>query len=140
MMNVHPENIGSRSDSPLSELLQREIVKMNGETGTSEVHFVIPELFLNRQGILHGGIIAAMLDTACGVAIRARADAKIHPGQATLELKTSFLRPGQPGQFVAHGMVRRLGKSIAFAEAELFDADNEMVARASATFKMRVQK
>ena len=69
-----------------------------------------------------------MLDTACGVAIN-RLDMEKYAGHATLELKTSYLKAGAPGDYLAKGQVQRIGKSIAFADATLYNSDNELVGR-----------
>jgi uncharacterized protein (TIGR00369 family) len=92
------------------------------------------------QGVLHGGAYATMLDTACGVAIRSRLDMDKFAGHATLELKTSYLKAGTPGDYLAKGQVQRIGKSIAFADATLYNSDNELVGSASATFILRPRK
>ena len=140
MIHDIPENAGTSSDSALSTLLQREVISMDKETGTSVVSFCIPDVFLNMQGVLHGGAYATMLDSACGVAIRGKLDMSVYGGSSTLELKTSFLKGGAPGHYIAKGYVRRIGKSIAFVEADLFNDADELVGRASATFKLRLRK
>lgn len=118
----------------MGELLGREIVLM--EDGLSEARFTIGEAWLNMQGILHGGAYAAMLDTCCGMAIRSLLDLEKYRGHSTLELKTSYFKAGYPGVFVGKGKVLRMGRSIAYSEASLLNADGEEVGRASATFKL----
>ena len=61
------------------------------------------------------------------------------PGHATLELKTSYLKAGAPGDYLAKGQVQRIGKSIAFADATLYNSDNDWLA-VSATFILRQRK
>ena len=51
----------------------------------------------------------------------------------TLEMKTSFLTRLMPGKAYVDARIVRLGKSAAFMEAECFDPDGKMVAKASAT-------
>jgi len=51
----------------------------------------------------------------------------------TVEMKTSFFRPAMPGPLRGIGRVIRLGKTIAFTEGELFDAEGRMVAKATGT-------
>lgn len=122
------------ADSPFSELVGREIIRM--ENGQSEVRFVVGDMWLNMQDILHGAAYAAMLDTACGVAVRAALDLEKNRGQVTLELKTSYLKAGKPGTYVAKGRILRMGRSVSFSEASLYNSDGEEVARASATSKL----
>ncbi len=86
---------------------------------------------LNLRGLLHGGMIATLADTASGLAIRSA----LEPGRAhaTVQLDVQFLRAGGPGTIEARGRAVRVGGSIAFAEAEVVDAAGETIARATAT-------
>ncbi len=56
----------------------------------------------------------------------------------TIDFNISFLKEARPGQFVARGRVVRMGRTIAFTEAELFDEVGDMVARA--TFTNRIMR
>ena len=103
-------------DSELAKLIGRKILAFDTETGQVEVGFTMTEAFINMQGVLHGGAYATMLDTACGVAIRSRLDMEKYAGHATLELKTSYLKAGAPGDYLAQGPVVRTRKSQAFSD------------------------
>jgi uncharacterized protein (TIGR00369 family) len=87
----------------------------------------------NPMGTVHGGYIATMLDSACGIA----AHTGLKPGQAytTLELKTSFLRPltDRSGAVRAVGKLISMGGRAAFAEAALYDGDGRLCATATST-------
>jgi len=122
------------TQSEIGKLIGRKLILM--ENGLSEGAFDMGETWLNMQGILHGGAFATMLDTACGVAIRSLLDMEKYRGHATLELKTSYLQAGKPGKYIAKGKVLRMGRSVAYSEASLFDADGALVSKASATFKL----
>ena len=122
------------SESHVGQLIGREVILMEG--GLSEAHFTLGDVWLNMQGILHGGAYATMLDTCCGMAIRSLLDLDKYRGHSTLELKTSYLKAGRPGKFVGKGRVLRMGRSVAYAEAGLFDDQGDEVGRASATFKL----
>jgi uncharacterized protein (TIGR00369 family) len=124
----------AQTTSGMSELMGREIVSM--ENGESEVHFTMSDNWMNMQGILHGGAFASMLDTACGVAARSVLDVEKYRGQVTLELKTSYLKAGYPGKYIAKGKVLRMGKRVCYADATLYDEAGDMVSRASATFSL----
>jgi len=56
----------------------------------------------------------------------------------TIDFNISFLKEARPGNFIAKGRVLRLGRTIAFTEAELFDEEGDMIARA--TFSNRVMR
>ena len=135
-----PKDASTTSDTALAKLIGRKIIAFDTEKGQVEVGFTITDDFINMQGVLHGGAYATMLDTACGVAIRSRLDMDKFAGHATLELKTSYIKAGAPGDYLAKGQVQRIGKSIAFADATLYNSDNELVGSASATFILRPRK
>ena len=48
-------------------------------------------------------------------------------GHATLELKTSYLKAGKPGKYIAKGKVLRMGRSVAYSEASLFDSEGVLL-------------
>ena len=88
---------------------------------------------LNLTGSVHGGYAAALLDSACGVAVHSQ----LSPGQGytTLELKTSYVRGlSADGTVVrAEGRVVNMGRRVAFAEATLHDARGRLCATATST-------
>ena len=108
-----PMNVADTPDSALAKLIGRKILAFDTETGRVEVGFTITDAFLNMQGVLHGGAFATMLDTACGVAVRSRLGMEKFAGHATLELKTSYLKAGTPGDY------RRRGKCNAWVSLSL---------------------
>jgi len=89
------------------------------------------ERVANPMGQIQGGMICAMLDEAMSVAVGVASGMTcVAP---TLEMKTSFLRPAMPGLLLAVGTVIKWGRTIAFTEGELYDADGRLVAKASGT-------
>jgi uncharacterized protein (TIGR00369 family) len=85
----------------------------------------------NLHGTVHGGVLATLADTAAGLAVRSA----IAPGSGhvSVNLDVQYLAPARPGTLLATGRVLRLGRRIAFAEAEVTDADGTMLARAQVT-------
>lgn len=119
---------------PSSRLLGWTLRAIDPEAGTIEVGFSADERFINPGGTVQGGFLAAMLDDTQGPALFGHTEGKAYA--PTIEFNISFLKEARPGQFVARGRVIRLGRTIAFTEAELFDEIGELVARA--TFTNRV--
>lgn len=82
---------------------------------------------------LHGGFIAAMLDTAMSTAV----DSLLMPGQSftTVDLKISYLRAVRApfGSVHASGTVRKAGRRIVFAEGKVYLEDGELLAIGAAT-------
>ena len=119
---------------PVAKTLGWTLLAVDPEAGTIEVGFTAGEAFANPTGAVQGGFVAAMLDDTMGPAVFAMGKGEIFA--PTLDLHVSFLRPARPGAFTGKGRVVSLGRSVAFLEGELFDADGALVARASATARV----
>ena len=89
------------------------------------------ELLCNPMKQIQGGYLCAMLDECMSVACMvASGMTSVAP---TLEMKTSFLRPAMPGMLLGVGRVIKWGRTVAFTEGELFDAEGRLVAKATGT-------
>ncbi len=85
----------------------------------------------NLQGTVHGGVLATLADTAAGLAVRSAIPAGSR--HVTVNLDVQYLAPANMGPLLATGRVVRLGRRIAFAEADVSDAGGELLARAQVT-------
>lgn len=88
---------------------------------------------LNSHGHIHGGAIMSVLDFTLSAA--GRSHDPLGTGLATIDMSTSFLSPGKSDLTITATCIRR-GGSICFCEGEIRDADNQLVAKASASFKL----
>ncbi len=80
------------------------------EPGLVEVELPYRADLTQQHGFLHAGIVATILDSACGYA----AFSLMAPDVAvlTIEYKINLLRPAQGDRFVARGLVVRAGQTI----------------------------
>ncbi|NJC72902.1 PaaI family thioesterase [Planosporangium thailandense] len=127
--------IAGRADPPpTAKTLGWKLVAIDPGSGTIEVAFEAPAAFTNPLGVIQGGFLAAMLDDTLGPALVAT----LPPGQfaPTLELKVNFLRPARPGRLVGTGRIVHRGGTIAFLEGSLRDAEDQIVATATATARV----
>jgi uncharacterized protein (TIGR00369 family) len=99
--------------------------------GVVEVALDVAEHHLNLQGLLHGGVLATLADTAAGLAVRTR----LEPGRrhVTVNLDVQYLSASGPGTIVARGTALRVGRQIAHAESRVVDAGGKLLATAHAT-------
>jgi uncharacterized protein (TIGR00369 family) len=75
-------------------------------------------------GVLHGGVITALLDGTSGAAVFASL-ADMVP-IATLDLRIDYLRPAEAGKPVtAHATCYKLGHNVAFTRATAYHDDPE---------------
>ena len=94
------------------------------------------ERFANPAGIVQGGFLGAMADSAMGSATvtYARASGR-RVISANMEMKTSFMAPVEVGAVLTcTASVVSGGRRVAFAEAEVVDEKGTVVARASSTY------
>ena len=115
-----------------SQTLGFRMVGVHQATRSGEVEFdAKAELLLNPMQQIQGGFLCAMLDECMSVACMvASGMTAVAP---TLEMKTSFFRPGAPGKLKGVGRVVKWGRQVAFTEGELFDAEGRLLAKATGT-------
>lgn len=87
----------------------------------------------NPIGMVHGGVIATLLDSAAGCAVHTTLDAGI--GYTSLDLSIKYLRPvkADSGPLRATGTVISRGRRTALATAELRDAADRLLAHATSS-------
>ena len=115
-----------------SQTLGFRIVAVSQADKSVEVEFEArPELLLNPMKQVQGGYLCAMLDECMSVACMV-ASGMTHVAP-TAEMKTTFFRPAQPGKLKGVGRVAKWGRTIAFTEGELYDAEGRLLAKATGT-------
>ncbi len=102
------------------------------EPGIVDVALRIEPQHRNLLGTLHGGMIATLADTATGLAIGSSLDPD--GTWTTTALNVTFLAPGRQGEVTARGRVVRAGRRFGYAEADVVDDHDRLLARATATF------
>jgi uncharacterized protein (TIGR00369 family) len=97
----------------------------------------VDERFLNPAGVVQGGFLAAILDSAMGAsAVTVVGDRKVIV--ANTEMKVSFLRSAVPGDtLTCVANVLKAGRVISFLEATIVDQDGRLVATASSTYLVK---
>jgi uncharacterized protein (TIGR00369 family) len=122
----------TRNQPSGSRTLGFRMLSVSQEGRTVEAAFeASAELLANPMKQVQGGYLCAMLDEVMSVACMvASGMTSVAP---TAEMKTSFFRPAMPGPLRGVGRVVRWGKTIAFTEGELYDAQDRLVAKATGT-------
>jgi uncharacterized protein (TIGR00369 family) len=104
--------------------------------GQAEIRVDLAEAHLNSWDVAHGGVLMTMLDVAMAQAARSmQTHAPVdRAGVATIEMKTSFVRPAE-GELRAVGKLLHRTSTLAFCEASVFDGGGQLCAHATGTFK-----
>ena len=106
--------------------------------GRVEIAFEADSQHLNLQGLVHGGLLATLADTAMGLAVRT----VLRPGRrhVTVQLGVEFLSAGRPGRIVAHGRSVKIGSQLGFAEADVTDTSGRLLAKAHSTLSVTTER
>ena len=103
---------------PAAQLLGREIISIDPQSGEVKLRFMARGEFANRHGTVQGGS---------------------HLTAVTTRLDTQFLKPAGLGEMVATASVMRRDDRSAEVIAELADSGGQIVATARAELRIRAR-
>lgn len=121
----------SKKRPPCSDTLGMRLTEVCQGERRIRMHFDVPVAFANPTGAVQGGFIAAMLDEAMSTCVII--DSNVTMTAPTLEMKVSYLSRLMPGPASVEARILKRGRSAAFMEADCFDPDGKLIARASAS-------
>ena len=85
-----------RRRSPFSAFIGTEMEELR--EGYARVVLTLEQRHTNPNGVMHGGVITTMMDSALGAALGAlRGEAARRDPHATVEMNASFLSGARPG-------------------------------------------
>ena len=115
---------------PFAKLIGIELDEV--DRGTATLAFDIRDELKQNHGVVHGGAIASLIDTATAFAIIS----VLPPDEqaTTVDLTISYLRPLTKGRARAVAKVLRTGKRLITVSAELFDDSGTLAATALSTY------
>ncbi|WP_371362547.1 Acyl-coenzyme A thioesterase PaaI [Sporomusa rhizae] len=127
LLNDHLQNIYKQN--AFVNLLEMKLIEL--EPGKAKLSMPVnKEIHTNLYKMVHGGALAALVDTAMGVAC-ATTGKKV----VTLDMNLNFIRGAESQQLLTGvGTLIHDGKQTMVAEAEVLDADNNLLVKARATF------
>ena len=103
------------------------------EEGYCELEGVISETSYNNMNIVHGGYIFGLADTAAGIAALSNvfgSDVNI----VTVDANINYFKPAKGERLVAKAKTIKPGKTISAIEVEIYNDNNDIVAKSSMTF------
>jgi uncharacterized protein (TIGR00369 family) len=100
--------------------------------GEATLTLEVDDRHLNPAGTVHGGMLATLVDTTMGAAIRSAVDDEV---PATSQLSITYLRPGKPGRLLVTARVSKRGENLTVCEADV-EQDGKSLVHALATFAL----
>jgi uncharacterized protein (TIGR00369 family) len=116
--------------SKFSVLVGFKVARLYG--GGAVLTMRVEEHHRQIHKVVHGGVIAALADTAAAVAAYTVLPAGVEV--ATIELKINYLLPVAKGALEAEGRVLRTGRNFIVAECDVRNSQGELAAKALMTF------
>ncbi len=102
-----------------------------------EIELDADDRHTNALGVLHGGVVMAMLDDVGGLSGRIREPGEAERRVATVDFQTQFIQPVAKGLVRVIGRIVGGGKSIYFVRGELYGNGDVLCAASTSTHRWR---
>lgn len=115
---------------PFAKLIGIELEEV--DAGVATLALDIREELKQNHGVVHGGAVASLIDSATAFAIISI----LPPDEraTTVDLTISYLRPLTSGRIRAKARVVRAGRRLIVVSAEVFDDSGTLTATALSTY------
>ena len=115
---------------PYAKLLDLEL----GEIGRGEasIHLEVRDELRQNQGVVHGGAVASLIDTAAAFAVLSQLD--LHERVTTTDLTIHYLRPVSAGRLTATARIVRGGRRLFVLSVEVTNDQQALMATAITSY------
>src|SRR6266480_6077392 len=115
---------------PYAKLLGLELGEIS--PGDASIHLVVRDELKQNQGVMHGGAVASLIDTAAAFAVVTQ----LEPNErvTTTDLTIHYLRPITAGRLTATARTVRAGRRLFVLSVEVIDDQQKLVATAVTTY------
>lgn len=106
------------------------------EDGTSRCRVVVRDDHMNYNGVVHGGVISGLIDSAAGAAVgstRKPSEVKERP-HATTDLHVTYVAGARGKELLADARVLKKTRSAVFVDVTVHDESDRMIAKGLVTF------
>ena len=115
---------------PYAKLLRLELAEIS--PGTATLYMPVRKELTQNHGVVHGGAIASLIDSATAFAIISLLEPRERV--TTVDLTVSYLRPVTEGRLRSVARVVRAGRRLFSVSAEVFDSRGRLTATALTTY------
>ncbi len=118
---------------PYFDLLSMKLVDVG--IGYSSLEIELARKHLQPFGVVHGGVFASIIDAAAFWSIYYGIEDP-DVGITTVDLKLNYLAPAVSGKLIASGRQIKVGKTLGYAEAQVTDQQDKILAHGTSTVIM----
>ena len=134
MRKPNPEYIKRLNDianiCPYFELLSMKLTDVG--TGYATLEIELAQKHLQPFGVVHGGVFASIIDAAAFWSLYYGIEDP-DTGITTVDLKLNYLAPAVSGKLIARGRQIKVGRTLAYAEAQVVDQEGKVLAHGTST-------
>jgi uncharacterized protein (TIGR00369 family) len=102
--------------------------------GESRIQMLFKQELTHPYGIVHGGAIASLADSAVAMALISLVEPKDRI--TTIEFKINFFVPVSKGELKAHAKIIHKGSKTAVGDVEVINEEGKLVAKVIATYSI----
>ncbi len=115
---------------PYAEFLGLELGEISSDQ--VNVHLTVRDELKQNQGVVHGGAVASLIDTAAAFAVVTRLEAGERV--TTTDLTIHYLRPITSGRLTASARIVRAGRRLFVLSVEVYNESQLLLATAVTTY------
>jgi uncharacterized protein (TIGR00369 family) len=115
---------------PYFELLSMKLMDVG--VGHASLEIDLAEKHLQPYGMVHGGVFASIIDAAAFWSVYFGIE-DTAAGLTTVDLKLNYLAPAVSGKLFARGRQIKVGRTLGYAEATVFDQSDLALAHGTST-------
>jgi uncharacterized protein (TIGR00369 family) len=134
MSELDPEKLSRAraafASVPYAKFLGLELGDMS--RGQVSVHLRVRDELLQNLGVVHGGAVASLIDTASAFAVLSQIE--LHQRVTTTDLTIHYLRPVTSGRMTATARVVRGGRRLFVLAVEVTDDREKLIATAVTSY------
>jgi len=122
---------GTLPRPPIAQLMGFSLVEV--EPGLAVFECTPDESVYNPIGLVHGGLVCTLADSAAGCAVQSTLEAGV--AYTSIDINVTYLRPvtKDTGLIRATGRVTKPGRRVAYATVEVADRTGKLVAQATSS-------
>src|SRR6266481_2873381 len=115
---------------PYAKLIGMELGEVS--SGAVSIHLEVRDELRQNQGVVHGGAIASLIDTAAAFAVLTQIE--INERVTTTDLTIHYLRPAISGRLTARARIVRSGRRLTVLSVEVTNNQEILVATAVTSY------